>query len=115
MNNIDINFKNSKFYIVEVRIDNYNEGDHFFYTSDQLLISKIEAEKVKNELFAHEVSNYFTEREIVLPDDLSDYDNYETNMDYVNDSALREDISWIDTDNVYVSARIKELILDTKL
>ena len=36
-------------------------------------------------------------------------------MDYVNDSAFREDISWIDTDNVYVSARIKELILDTNL
>lgn len=115
MNNIDINFKNSKFYIVEVRVDNYNEGEHSFYTSKELFISKIEAEKVKNELFAHEVDNYFTEREIVLPDDLSDYENYETNMDCVNDSAFREDISWIDTDNVYVSARIKELILDTKL
>ena len=115
MINIDINFRNSKFYIVIVRIDNYNEGEHSSYTSDRLLISKIEAEKVKNELFAHEVSNYFTEREIVLPDDLSDYENYETNMDYVNDSAFRKDISWIDTDNLYISATIKELILDTKL
>ena len=115
MNNIDINFKNSKFYIVKVRVDNYNEGDHSFYTSDELLISKIEAEKIKNQLFAHEVSNHFTEREIVMPDDLSNYENYGINMDYVNDFAFREDISWIDTDNVYISAKIKELILDTKL
>lgn len=115
MINIDINFRNSKFYIVEVRIDNYNEGEHSFYTSEYIFISKSEAEKFKNELFAHEVDNYFTEREIVLPDDLSDYESYNINMDYVNDSAFREDISWIDTDNLYVSARIKELILETKL
>ena len=115
MNNIDINFRNSKFYIVEVRVDNYNEGEHSFCTSKDLFISKIEAEKVKNELFAYEINNYFTEREIVLPDDLSDYENYNINMDYVNDSAFREDISWIDTDNLYISARIKELILDTNL
>ena len=115
MNNIDINFKNSKFYIVIVRIDNYDGGEHSSYTSEFLFISKREAEKIKNELFAHEVDNYFTEREIVLPDDLSDYESYNTNMDYVNDSAFREDISWIDTDNLYISASIKELILDTKL
>lgn len=115
MNNIDINFRNSKFYIVIVRIDNYNEGEHSFYTSEFLFISKREAEKIKNELFAHEVDNYFTEREIVLPDDLSDYESYNINMDYVNDSAFREDISWIDSDNLYISATIKELILDTKL
>ena len=115
MINIDINFRNSKFYIIEVRIDDYNQGEHSFYTSKDLFISKSEAEKAKNELFVHEVNNYFTEREIVLPDDLSDYENYETNMDYVNDSAFREDISWIDTDNVYISVRIQELILNTKL
>lgn len=115
MNNIDINFRNSKFYIVIVRIDDYNEGGHSSYTSEYLFISKMEAEKVKNELFAHEVNNYFTEREIVLPDDLSDYESYNTNMDYVNDSAFRKDISWIDSDNLYISATIKELILDTKL
>lgn len=115
MNSIDINFKNSKFYIVEVRVDNYNEEEHSFCTSKDLFISKREAEKAKNEMFEIEVGNYFTEREIVIPDDSSDYENYETNMDYVNDSAFREDISWIDTDNIYVSARIKELILDTNL
>ena len=115
MTNIDINLKNSKFYIVEVRVDDYRNGEHYFNTSDNIFLFKYQAEKVKNELFAYEINNYFTEREIVLPDDLSDYENYETNMDYVNDSAFREDISWIDTDNVYVSARIKELILDTNL
>lgn len=115
MDNIDINLKNSKFYIIIVRIDNYNEGEHSFYTSEFLFISKREAEKIKNELFAREVDNYFTEREIVLPEDLSDYESYNINMDYVNDSVFREDISWIDSDNLYISATIKELILDTKL
>lgn len=115
MTNIDINFKNSKFYIVEVRVYNYNEGEHSFYTSNQVFISKREAEKVKNELFCNEINNYFTEREIVMPDDLFDYENYETNMDYVNDSNFYEEKSWIDSDNVYVSSIIKELILNTNL
>ena len=115
MNNIDINFKNSKFYIVEVRVDNYNEGEHSFCTSKDLFISKREAEKAKNEMFESEVGNYFTEREIVMPDDLFDYDNYETNMDYVNDSAFREDISWIDSEDIYLSVKIKELTVNTNL
>ena len=115
MNNIDINLKNSKFYIVEVRVDDYRDGEHYFNTSDNILLFKYQAEKAKNEMFEREVGNYFTEREIVMPDNLFDYDNYETNMDYVNDSAFRENISWIDTDNVYVSARVKELTVNTNL
>ncbi len=115
MNNIDINFKNSKFYIVEIRVDDYNDGLHMFYTSDNLFICKNEAEKVKNEYFKREITNYFTEREITMPDDLFDYENYETNMDYVEDSRFSEDLSWIDSDNVYVSAKIKELLLNTNL
>ena len=115
MDNIDINLKNSKFYIVEVRVDDYRDGEHYFNTSDNIFLFKYQAEKAKNEMFEREVGNYFTEREIVMPDNLFDYDNYETNMDYVNDSAFRENISWIDTDNVYVSARVKELTVNTNL
>ena len=39
MNNIDINLKNSKFYIVEVRVDDYRDGEHYFNTSDNIFLS----------------------------------------------------------------------------
>ena len=115
MNNIDINFKNSKFYIVEVRVDNYNEGEHSFYTSDQVFTFLSEAENCKNNLFANEVNNCFSDNEVVLPDDLSNYNRYTLNPTFINDGHFDVNKSWVDSENLYVSARIKELILDTNL
>ena len=37
---IDINLKNSKFYIVEVRVDDYRNGEHYFNTSDNIFLFK---------------------------------------------------------------------------
>lgn len=112
MVNIDINFKNSKFYIVQIRVDNYNESDHTFYTSKNVFISKNEAENAKNVYFQQEASNYFPE-DINIPDDLFDYDSYTTNNDVINDSRFTTEYSFIDSDNIYISANIKELFLDT--
>ena len=115
MNNIDINFKNSKIYIVEVRVDNYKEGEHIFYTSDQIFTFIAEAENCKNNLFAREVSNCFSDNEVVLPDDLSNYNRYALNHTYINDGYFDVNQSWIYSEYLYVSAKIKELTLGTKL
>lgn len=113
MINIDINFKNSKFYIVEVRVDDYANGDHSFYTSREIFISKREAENAKNNYFRQAASDYFREEDLIIPEDLSDYDNYDTNNETIHDSNFTEEISWVDSDNIYISAKVKELFLDT--
>lgn len=114
MANIDINFKNSEFYIVEIRVDDYSEGEHSFYTSKNVYISKREAEKAKNEYFQSEISSYFTEN-INIPEDLFDYDNYDISNDNINDYGFNMNYSYIDSENVYISTHIKQLILNTNL
>lgn len=112
MDNIDINLKNSKFYIIEVVKEDYNNGDYFFNTYNKLFLFKKEAEKIKNEIFKEEVNNLSTEDIIYIPENLEDYDKYNTNNTYVINSGFNENSSWIDIEDKYLYIRIKELFLN---
>ena len=115
MDNIDINLKNSKFYIVEVRVDDYRDGEHYFYTSDNIFLFKYQAERTKNELFKKEVSEFFSENDISIPENLDNYDGYDINTQTINDSDFTENYSWIDSEDIYLSVKIKELTVNTNL
>ena len=115
MTNIDINLKNSKFYIVEVRVDDYRNGEHYFNTSDNIFLFKYQAEKIKNELFKKEVSELFSENDINIPENLDNYDGYDINTETINDSDFTENYSWIDSEDIYLSVKIKELTVNTNL
>ena len=115
MNNIDINFKNSKFYIVEVRVDDYRDGEHYFYTSDNIFLFKYQAEKTKNELFKKEVSEFFSENDISIPENLNNYNGYDITNRIINDAEFNENYSWIDSEDIYLSVKIKALTVNTNL
>ena len=115
MNNIDINLKNSKFYIVEVRVDDYRDGEHYFNTSDNIFLFKYQAEKAKNELFKKEVSEFFNENDISIPENLDNYNRYAINNNVINDAEFNYNYSWIDSEDIYLSVKIKELTVNTKL
>lgn len=115
MDNIDINLKNSKFYIVEVRVDDYRDGEHYFNTSNNIFLFKYEAEKAKNEMFKKEVFEFFTENDISIPENLDKYNEYDINTETINDAEFNGNYSWIDSDDIYISVKIKELTVNINL
>lgn len=115
MDNIDINLKNSKFYIVEVRVDDYRNGEHYFNTSNNIFLFKYEAEKAKNEMFKKEVFEFFTENDINIPENLDKYNEYDINTETINDAEFNKNYSWLDSDDIYLSVKIKELTVNTNL
>lgn len=115
MDNIDINLKNSKFYIVEVRVDDYRDGEHYFNTSDNIFLFKYQAEKIKNELFKKEVSEFFSENDISIPENLNNYNGYDITNGIINDAEFNENYSWIDSEDIYLAVKIKELTVNTNL
>ena len=115
MDNIDINLKNSKFYIVEVRVDDYRDGEHYFNTSNNIFLFKYEAEKAKNEMFKKEVFEFFNENAISIPENLDKYNEYDINTETINDAEFNGNYSWIDSDDIYISVKIKELTVNINL
>lgn len=114
MNNIDINLQNSEFYIIEIRVYDYNNGENQLYTDEHIFLLPGLAEKVKNEIFKSKIYYYLDRDCIIFPQDLYDYDQYiintEAMLDYEN-SGFDNKCNWIDTENLNISVTIKQIYM----
>ena len=114
MNNIDINLQNSEFYIIEIRVYDYDNGENQLYTDDNIFLLPGLAEKVKNEIFRNKIYNYLDRDCITFPQDLCEYDQYIINTEAIpdyEDCGFDNRCNWIDTENLYISVTIKQIYM----